>query len=91
MHGSTHHATIAVPSVQLDELKEITNNFGTKSLIYVGKNGRSFNGILKSGQASCIKKLDSNKLRNKEFLAQVGLNLKSLLKNSTLDANILHF
>ncbi|KAM7488667.1 hypothetical protein LguiB_026151 [Lonicera macranthoides] len=73
VHGSTHHATIAVPSVQLDELKVITNNFSTKSLIYVGKNGRSFNGILNSGQASCIKTLDSNKLRNKEFLAQVSM------------------
>ncbi|KAM7489329.1 hypothetical protein LguiB_026813 [Lonicera macranthoides] len=73
VHGSTQYATIVVPFVQLDELKEITNNFSTKSLIYVGNNGRSFNGILNSGQASCIKKLDSNKLRNKEFLVQVSM------------------
>ncbi|KAM7485608.1 hypothetical protein LguiA_001617 [Lonicera macranthoides] len=64
---------VAVPSVQLDELKEITENFGPKSLICEGTSGKLYNGILKSGEASCIKKLDFNKLPDQEFLAQVSM------------------
>ncbi|KAM7485610.1 hypothetical protein LguiA_001619 [Lonicera macranthoides] len=63
---------IAVPSVQLDELWDITDNFGTKALIYEGNYGRLYKGILKSGQASCIKKLEINDdLPDQIFLTQV--------------------
>ena len=68
---------IAIPSVQMDELRKITDNFSTKSLIYEGTYGRLYNGILKSGRASCIKKLDLKELSDQEFLTQVGLLLKS--------------
>ncbi|KAM7488659.1 hypothetical protein LguiB_026143 [Lonicera macranthoides] len=67
---------IAVPSVQLDELREITDNFGTKSLIYEGPYRRLYNGILKSGRASCIKKLVLNELSDQEFLTQVSMASK---------------
>nr|KAJ0225525.1 hypothetical protein LSAT_V11C100016730 [Lactuca sativa] len=64
---------IAVPTVQVDELKEITDNFGTKSLIGEGSYGRVYHGVLRSGQAAAIKKLDSSKQPDQEFLAQVSM------------------
>lgn len=62
---------IAVPSIGVDELKDITDNFGSKSLIGEGSYGRVYHGVLKSGQAAAIKKLDSSKQPEQEFLAQV--------------------
>lgn len=64
---------IAVPTFPVDELKEITENFGTKALIGEGSYGRVYYGLLKSGQAAAIKKLDASKQPDQEFLAQVGL------------------
>ncbi|KAK6254299.1 hypothetical protein QUC31_016031 [Theobroma cacao] len=64
---------IAVPKISVDELKEMTDNFGTKSLIGEGSHGRVYYGILKSGQAAAIKKLDSSKQPDQEFLAQVSM------------------
>lgn len=64
---------IAVPDIQVDELKEITENFGTKALIGEGSYGRVYHGVLKSGQAAAIKKLDSSKQPDQEFLAQVTM------------------
>ncbi|KAM7488658.1 hypothetical protein LguiB_026142 [Lonicera macranthoides] len=70
---ATNIEPIVIPSVRLDELRKITDNFGTKCLIYEGTYGRLYNGILKSGRASCIKKLDLNELSEQEFLAQVSM------------------
>ncbi|XP_021291038.1 pto-interacting protein 1-like isoform X2 [Herrania umbratica] len=64
---------IAVPAISVDELKEMTDNFGTKSVIGEGSYGRVYYGILKSGQAAAIKKLDSSKQPDQEFLAQVSM------------------
>ncbi|GAB2265557.1 cleavage polyadenylation factor subunit pti1 [Dionaea muscipula] len=63
----------AVPAISFDELKEITDNFGTASLIGEGSYGRVYRGLLKSGQTSAIKKLDSSKQPEREFLAQVSM------------------
>ncbi|KAI3505618.1 hypothetical protein L1887_27751 [Cichorium endivia] len=63
---------IAVPALQLDELKEITDNFSSKSFIGEGVSGRVYHGVLGSGQAAAIKKLDSSKKPDNEFLAQVS-------------------
>lgn len=62
---------IAVPAIPVDELKDITDNFGSKSLIGEGSYGRVYHGVLKSGQAAAVKKLDSSKQPHQEFLAQV--------------------
>lgn len=62
---------IAVPSIPLDELKEITENFGASALIGEGSYGRVYYGLLKNGQATAIKKLDASKQPDEEFLAQV--------------------
>ena len=62
---------IEVPEIQADELKEVTDNFGQDSLIGEGSYGRVYYGVLKSGQAAAIKKLDASKQPDEEFLAQV--------------------
>nr|XP_017215270.1 PREDICTED: pto-interacting protein 1 isoform X1 [Daucus carota subsp. sativus] len=64
---------INVSALQVDELKDITDNFGTKALIGEGSYGRVYHGILKTGQAAAIKKLDSSKQPDHEFLAQVSM------------------
>ncbi|KAJ8623545.1 hypothetical protein MRB53_032074 [Persea americana] len=64
---------IAVPSISVDELKEVTDNFGQKALIGEGSYGRVYYGILKNGQTAAIKKLDSSKQPDQEFLAQVSM------------------
>ncbi|XP_052184934.1 pto-interacting protein 1-like isoform X2 [Diospyros lotus] len=64
---------IAVPAISLDELKEVTENFGTNSLIGEGSYGRVYYGVLKNERAAAIKKLDSSKQPDDEFLAQVSM------------------
>lgn len=62
---------IEVPALLAEELKEVTDNFSTNALIGEGSYGRVFYGVLKSGQAAAIKKLDASKQPDEEFLAQV--------------------
>ncbi|CAI0470069.1 unnamed protein product [Linum tenue] len=64
---------IEVPALALDELKEVSENFGTNCLIGEGSYGRVYYGILKNGQAAAIKKLDASKQPDDEFLAQVSM------------------
>ncbi|KAK2990834.1 hypothetical protein RJ640_025891, partial [Escallonia rubra] len=64
---------IAVPAIQVDELKEITDSFGKKALIGEGSCGIVYYGILKSGQAAAIKKFDSSEQPDDEYLAQVSM------------------
>ncbi|XP_040990601.1 pto-interacting protein 1-like [Juglans microcarpa x Juglans regia] len=64
---------IAVPAIPLNELKDITDNFGTKALIGEGSYGKVYHGVLASEQAAAIKKLDSSKQPAQEFLAQVSM------------------
>ncbi|KAF8095466.1 hypothetical protein N665_0332s0047 [Sinapis alba] len=64
---------ISVPAIPADELKDITDNYGSKSLIGEGSYGRVFYGVLRSGNAAAIKKLDSSKQPDQEFLAQVSM------------------
>ncbi|PRQ32999.1 putative non-specific serine/threonine protein kinase [Rosa chinensis] len=52
---------IEVPLIQVEELKEITDNFGTNALIGEGSYGRLYYGVLKSREHAAIKKLDATK------------------------------
>lgn len=72
----------AVSPVTVDELKEVTDNFGTKALIGEGSYGRVYYGILRSGQAAALKKLDSSKQPDQEFLGQVMPTEESGLNSS---------
>ncbi|KAF1894108.1 hypothetical protein Lal_00004027 [Lupinus albus] len=64
---------IEVPAIPVDELTEITENFGEDSLIGEGSYGRVYYGVLNSGHHAAIKKLDASKQPDDEFLAQVSL------------------
>ncbi|XP_043723957.1 PTI1-like tyrosine-protein kinase 3 [Telopea speciosissima] len=75
---------IEVPALSLDEIKEKTDNFGSKSLIGEGSYGRVYYATLNNGKAVAIKKLDvsSEPESNVEFLTQ--LSMVSRLKHENL-------
>ncbi|KAG0470604.1 hypothetical protein HPP92_017304 [Vanilla planifolia] len=73
---------IEVPSIPFEEIKEITDNFGNNALIGEGSYGRVYYGVLKNGKAAALKKLDSSKQPDDEFLAQVSM--VSRLKNANV-------
>ncbi|XP_062209597.1 pto-interacting protein 1-like isoform X2 [Phragmites australis] len=63
---------IAVPAIPLEEMKEITKNFSSDALIGEGSYARVYLGVLKDGTESAVKKLDSSKQPDQEFLVQVS-------------------
>lgn len=64
---------ILVPTIPVEELSEVTDNFGNDALIGEGSYGRVYYGMLKNGQPAAIKKLDASKQPDDEFLAQVSI------------------
>ncbi|GAY52674.1 hypothetical protein CUMW_143720 [Citrus unshiu] len=83
---------IEVPALPLDELKEKTDNFGSKALIGEGSYGRVYYANLENGKAVAVKKLDVSfePESNVEFLTQVSVvsrlkheNLVELLGSTT--------
>ncbi|XP_004296735.1 PREDICTED: PTI1-like tyrosine-protein kinase 3-like [Fragaria vesca subsp. vesca] len=66
---------IEVPPLSLEELKEKTDNFGSKSLIGEGSYGRVYYASMDDGKAVAVKKLDvaSEPESNVEFLTQVSM------------------
>ncbi|CAI0397178.1 unnamed protein product [Linum tenue] len=66
---------IQVPALSLDEMKEKTDNFGSKALIGEGSYGRVYYANLDDGKAVAVKKLDvsSEPETNNEFLTQVSM------------------
>jgi pto-interacting protein 1 len=76
--------TIEVSSLSLEELKEKTDNFGSKSLIGEGSYGRVYYANLNNGNAVAVKKLDisSEPESNADFLSQVAMVSK--LKHENL-------
>ncbi|EOY04971.1 Kinase superfamily protein isoform 2 [Theobroma cacao] len=75
---------IEVPALSLEELKEKTDNFGSKALIGEGSYGRVYYANLNNGKAVAVKKLDvsSEPESNVEFLTQVSM--VSRLKHDNL-------
>nr|XP_043609557.1 PTI1-like tyrosine-protein kinase 3 [Erigeron canadensis]XP_043609558.1 PTI1-like tyrosine-protein kinase 3 [Erigeron canadensis] len=67
--------TIRVPAISLDELKEKTNNFGSKALIGEGSYGRVYFADLNNGKTVAVKKLDvsTEEESSNEFLTQVSM------------------
>ncbi|XVF52063.1 hypothetical protein PTKIN_Ptkin04bG0234800 [Pterospermum kingtungense] len=62
--------SIEGPGFSLDELKEKTDNFGSKALIGKGSRGSVYRVNLNNGKAVVVKKLD---MSNVEFMAHVSL------------------
>ncbi|RZR91258.1 hypothetical protein BHM03_00019356 [Ensete ventricosum] len=63
---------IELPALSLEELKETTDNFGSKSLIGEGSYGRVYFAVLNNGKQVAVKKLDTSSEDNStEFLTQV--------------------
>lgn len=62
---------IAVPTIPVDEIREVTKGFGDEALIGEGSFGRVYFGVLRNGRSAAVKKLDSSKQPDQEFLAQV--------------------
>lgn len=86
---------IEVPELPLEELKEKTDNFGSKALIGEGSYGRVYYANLSTGKAVAVKKLDvsSEPETNNEFLTQVypQLSLNYLLVFVVIDNSICIF
>nr|XP_043620161.1 probable protein kinase At2g41970 [Erigeron canadensis] len=79
---SQKHLTIESPSLSLDELIKITDNFGSQSLIGEGFNNcRVFHGKLSYGKEVIIKKFDSSSLTDSESDFKEKLSMISRLKN----------
>ncbi|MCO5575915.1 hypothetical protein L7F22_029722 [Adiantum nelumboides] len=74
---------IQAPCLSIEQLKEVTENFGPKALIGEGSYGRVYYATL-DGKAAAIKKLDttSQQESNEEFLSQVSM--VSRLKHENL-------
>ncbi|CAL9110515.1 unnamed protein product, partial [Musa textilis] len=64
---------IAVPSIPVDELNEITKSFSNEVLVGEGSFAGVYHGTLTNGQESAIKKLDRSSQPDQEFLAQVSM------------------
>ncbi|KAK4256535.1 hypothetical protein QN277_006244 [Acacia crassicarpa] len=64
---------IAVPPISVDKMKSLTDNFSTKSFIGEGAYGKVYHGVLENGRHVAIKKLDSSRQPEHEFLAQVSI------------------
>lgn len=69
---------IAVPTIPVEEIREVTKGFGDEALIGEGSFGRVYFGTLKNGRSAAVKKLDSSKQPEQEFLAQVCINFVNL-------------
>ncbi|XP_022746908.1 probable protein kinase At2g41970 isoform X3 [Durio zibethinus] len=72
---------IEIPSIPLDELNRMTDNFGTKALIGEGSYGRVFYGKLSNGQPAAIKKLDTASSPEPDSDFEAQLSVVSRLKN----------
>ncbi|VAH13997.1 unnamed protein product [Triticum turgidum subsp. durum] len=70
---------IAVPTIPMDEIREVTKGFGDEALIGEGSFGRVYFGTLRNGRGAAIKKLDSSKQPDQELLAQVKMLLSCLV------------
>ena len=79
---------IEVPLLSVEEVKEKTDNFGSKSLIGEGSYGRVYYATLSDGKAVALKKLDvaPEAETNTEFLSQV---ITSFFRQSPLSTFVL--
>ncbi|CAI0406622.1 unnamed protein product [Linum tenue] len=72
---------IETPSIPLEELNRLTDNFGPKSLIGEGSYGRVFYATLSDGVPAAIKKLDTSTSQEPDTDFSAQLSVVSRLKN----------
>ncbi|KAF6982744.1 hypothetical protein CFC21_001092 [Triticum aestivum] len=67
--------SIEVPELSFDELKEKTDDFGSKALVGEGSYGRVYYAVLENGTHVAVKKLDTSAdpEPDNEFIAQVSV------------------
>lgn len=82
---------IAVPAIPVDEIREVTKGFGDEALIGEGFFSRVYFGVLRNGRSAAVKKLDSNKQPDQEFLAQVCVSLFMKSSASFLVSGLMSF
>lgn len=73
-HGKTP-LPIEVPELSFAELKEKTDDFGSKALVGEGSYGRVYYAVLENGKHVAVKKLDTSAdpEPDNEFIAQVSV------------------
>ncbi|KHN27118.1 PTI1-like tyrosine-protein kinase 3 [Glycine soja] len=74
---------IEAPALSLDELKEKTDNFGSKALIGEGSYGRVYYATLNNGKAVAVKKLDVSmvsRLKDDNFVELHGYCVEGNLR-----------
>ncbi|KAG0470265.1 hypothetical protein HPP92_016439 [Vanilla planifolia] len=72
---------IEVPVIPVDEINEMTYNFGSKALMGEGAFGKVYYGVLKNGRAAALRKLETCKQPDQEFLAKVSMVSRLKHKN----------
>ncbi|CAK8570997.1 unnamed protein product [Lathyrus sativus] len=72
---------IEIPEFKLNELKRLTENFGTKALIGEGSYGRVFRAKMSDGVEAAIKKLDTSSSPEVDSDFESQLAIVSRLKN----------
>ncbi|KAL1541978.1 non-specific serine/threonine protein kinase [Salvia divinorum] len=73
-----------IPRIPADELMEVTDQSGFKCSILDCFDGRLYYAVLKSGQVTAVKKLDSKKQPLQEFLAKASM-ISSLRHGHVVD------
>ncbi|KAJ9184669.1 hypothetical protein P3X46_004373 [Hevea brasiliensis] len=72
---------IEIPTMSLDELNRLTDNFGTKALIGEGSYGRVFYAKLNDGAEAAIKMLDTSTSQEPDSDFSAQLSVVSRLKH----------
>ncbi|KAG6497029.1 hypothetical protein ZIOFF_044914 [Zingiber officinale] len=69
---------IAVPAIPVDEIREITKNFGDEALIWEGSFGRVYFGVLKNERSTAVSMV--SQLKHENVVELVGYSVEGNLR-----------
>ncbi|KAG6531169.1 hypothetical protein ZIOFF_004943 [Zingiber officinale] len=69
---------IAVPAIPVDEIREITKNFGDEALIWEGSFGRVYFGVLKNERSTVVSMV--SRLKHENVVELVGYSVEGNLR-----------
>ncbi|KAG6468471.1 hypothetical protein ZIOFF_073159 [Zingiber officinale] len=69
---------IAVPAIPVDEIREITKNFGDEALIWEGSFGRVYFGVLKNERSTTVSMV--SRLKHENVVELVGYSVEGNLR-----------